>query len=125
MPYTVTKLGYTLLELKPVASFTIYDYRTNPATKITASDLPLQYTWGCSSQDVNSCTDREVFDYAVDSTPNPVDNVKHSYGWVQWRHYKNTNPGGTAVWTQDKYSTENELKLKTSSSEGNPFFPCF
>ena len=125
LPYTVTKLGYTLLELKPVASFTIQDYRTNPPTTVTASDLPLQYTWGCSSQNVNSCTDREVFDYAVDSAPNPVDKVKHSYGWVQWRHYKNTNPGGTAVWTEDKYSTENQLKLKTSSSEGNPFFPCF
>lgn len=126
MPDTVSKLGYTLLELKSVATFTIQDYRTNPATTITASDLPLQYTWGCSSQDVNSCSDREVFDYAVDSTPNPVDNVKHSYGWVQWRHYSNTNLGkGSAVWSETQYSTHDQLKLKTSSSEGNPDFPCF
>jgi hypothetical protein len=30
MPDTVTQLGYTLLELKAVTTFTIQDYRTNP-----------------------------------------------------------------------------------------------
>jgi hypothetical protein len=127
MPDTVTNLGYTLLELKPVSSFTIQDYRTNPPTPDAIQDLPLQYTWGCSSQDVNSCSDRELFDYGVDSGTNPVDNIKHSYGWIQWRHYSNTNyeTGKSANWSETQYSTHYELKPNSPSNEGTPAFPCF
>ena len=49
LPYKESYLGYTLLELKSVANFTIYDTRTSPATTVAAQDLPLQYTWGCSA----------------------------------------------------------------------------
>lgn len=131
LPDQVDYLHYTLLELKPVANFTIYDTRTTPNTVITALDLPLQYTWGCLSEDVNSCSDREVFDYAVDNTPNPVDNVKHSYGWVQWRHYQNSanykaTPPPTANWGNPvSTSIEDHLTANSPSNEGAVDFPCF
>jgi hypothetical protein len=130
-PYQAKNLGYTLVELKQVANFTIYDERTSPATAITALDLPLQYTWGCGSQNVDSCSDREVFDYAVDNTPNPVDNVKHSYGWVQWRHYHNSsaytqNPPPPANWGSPlTTSVEDKLTSNSPANEGAVNFPCF
>ncbi len=127
LPYKESYLGYTLLELKSVASITLHDTRTNPPTTINAQDLPLQYTWGCGSEDVNSCTDREVFDYAVDQNPNPVDGLKHSYGWVKWRHYKNTNfgTGNPANWSQDNEGLEDYLVANSPVNEGTVDFPCF
>jgi hypothetical protein len=106
---TITKqqnLGYTLLELKPTATITLYDTRTSPATSFSATDLPLQYTYSCYLQEVDACATREVFDYAVDTNVNPVDGQKHSYGWVQWRRYNNTayvsgkNPPNPANWVE-------------------------
>jgi hypothetical protein len=133
LPDEVKNLGYTLVELKATANITIYDERTSPATTITALDLPLQYTWGCLSENVNSCSDREVFDYGVDNTPNPVDNVKHSYGWVQWRHYQNSAnykqtspPPPPAIWGDPvTTSLQNELTANSPANEGAVDFPCF
>ena len=99
-------LGDALLELKPTGTITIYDTRTTPATSFSAATMPLQYTYSCYLQDANACKSREVFDYAVDTNVNPVDNVKHSYGWVQWRLYNNTayvagkNPPNPASWVE-------------------------
>ena len=30
-------------------------------------------------------------------TVNPVDNIKHSYGWVRWRYYVNSTAGNPNV----------------------------
>ena len=122
----VKNLGYSLLELKLTGKDTVYDYRgTNPPTPVPVITMPLQYTWGCKSQNTSTCTDREVFDYARDATTNPVDNVAHSYGWIRWRHYKNAAyPNGENWGNPDNTTTTNQLK-PTSGSDGQPDFPCF
>jgi hypothetical protein len=127
LPAEEKYLGWTLLELKPVSDFTISDTRTNPATSFTAQSLPLQYTYGCTSQNVNSCKFREVFNYATDKTVNPVDGVKHSYGWVNWRYYTNSTGGnGTpANWVQQQYSIEDHLTANSPANAGTVDFPCF
>ncbi len=52
------------------------------------------YDYACSvSGNVRSCEFREIFDYGVDTTVNPVDKIKHSYGWVSWRYYVNSTKG--------------------------------
>lgn len=117
-------LGYSLLELRPTGTIWITDHRAVPPREFSATTLPLQYTYSCTAQNVNSCQFREVFYYAVDTKLNPVDGVKHSYGWVRWRYYKNStggNPEVPAAWVQENISTSNHLML----GQVTPNFQCF
>jgi len=92
-----SNLGDALTELKPSSTIALYDTRYNPQTnpnppkQFSASTMPLQYTYTCYEQNSAACKDREVFTYAVDTDANPVDGVKHSYGWVEWERYINNN----------------------------------
>jgi hypothetical protein len=119
-------LGYALLELKPAndVSVSVTDHRANPPKQFHISTLPLYYTYSCSSDSVNSCQAREVFEYGFDTTVNPVDNVRHSYGWVGWRFYVNEtggNPDLPAVWTLSNSSVANHLM----PGQVNVNFSCF
>lgn len=120
-------LGYALLELKAAndVSVSITDHRANPPKQFHISTLPLYYTYSCSvAENVNSCQAREVFEYGFDTTVNPVDNVKHSYGWVGWRYYVNEtagNPDLPAVWTLSNSSIANHLM----PGQVNVNFQCF
>lgn len=92
-------LKNALVELKGPGTIAIYWGGSNSTETWTANTISVQYTYTCSQQNVNYCTDREVFDYAYDVNPNPQDGLKHAYGWVQWRHYKNSSsPGDPANW---------------------------
>lgn len=122
--FTESDVKNALLEVKSTSTYTVYDHRTNPATAVPVTTMPLQYSWGCSSQSVKTCSDREVFDYAIDTGLNPVDNVKHSYGLVQWRHYKNSARPTGENWVLDNTTVHNHLQA-TSGSDGVPDFPCF
>lgn len=108
-------LGYSRLQLEPVNDVTVsvVDHRANPPKQFLISTLPLYYTYGCSvNGNINSCQAREIFLYGFDTTVNPVDNVRHSYGWVGWRYYINTtggNPDLPAVWTFSNSSFANHL----------------
>jgi hypothetical protein len=89
-------LDYTLMDLLPTGTMTLYDSRQSPAAQISATTMPLQYNYTCYvNGNVNSCKSREVFVYALDTTVNPHDGVKHSYGWVQWTLYDNTTYSAT------------------------------
>jgi hypothetical protein len=118
-------LNYSLLEVGTTGTMTISDHRANPPESFSITTLPLQYTYSCSvSKNVNSCQFREIFDYGVDETVNPVDKVKHSYGWVRWRYYINStkgNPGVAAVWLLSSTSTSDQLMLGQVSIN----FQCF
>ncbi len=125
-------LGWALLELKPTATVTLYDTRSVPTTQFTATDMPIQYTYSCYlAQNVDSCATREVFDYAVDSNVNPVDKVKHSYGWVQWRQYNNTayvkgkNPPNPANWVESTTSPPPALQDHLVAGQVPIDFKCF
>ena len=86
--------------------------------------MPLEYDYGCTSQNINSCNSREVFEYALDSGLNPVDKVKHGYGWVRWTYYINTTGGNAnrpAVWSQQNTSVSDQLM--TGQVAAN--FQCF
>jgi hypothetical protein len=106
-------LGYSWLEVKPTGTTTITDHRADPPRPFSITTLPLQYTYSCSvSQKVNSCKFRELFEYGVDTDVNPVDNIRHSYGWVSWRYYINStegNPDVPARWVLSNTSTSNQL----------------
>ncbi len=106
-------LNYSRLEVKPIGSMTITDHRANPPRSFPITTLPLQYTYSCSvSENVNSCKFREVFEYGLDTHANPVDNVKHGYGWIRWRYYINStagNPRVPPVWVQANISTSDQL----------------
>ena len=106
-------LNYALLQVEPTATMTIADHRANPPRSFSITTLPLHYNYSCSvSRNVNSCKFREVFEYGVDTNVNPVDNIKHSYGWVRWRYYTNStagNPNATAIWVLANTSTSNQL----------------
>jgi hypothetical protein len=120
-------LGYALLELKPAndVSVSVVDHRANPPKQFPISTLPLYYTYSCTvAENVNSCQAREVFEYGFDTTVNPVDNVRHSYGWVGWRYYVNAtlgNPELPAVWTLSNSSVANQLM----PGQVNVNFACF
>jgi hypothetical protein len=118
-------LDYSQLEVEPTGTMTITDHRATPAQSCSVTTLPLQYTYSCSvSQNVNSCKFREVFDYGLDTDVNPVDNVKHSYGWVSWRYYTNStggNPDVAANWVLANSSTSDQLM----SGQVTPNFQCF
>jgi hypothetical protein len=106
-------LNYSQLHVKQTGTFTITDHRANPPKQFSITTLPLQYTYSCSvSQNINSCQFREVFDYGLDTTVNPVDNIKHSYGWVRWQYYTNAtggNPKDRAKWVLTNSSTSDQL----------------
>ena len=95
-------LGYSRLKVETTGTMTITDHRANPPQPFSITTLPLQYTYSCSvSQKINSCQFREVFDYGLDTSVNPVDNIKHSYGWIRWRYYTNStagNPKAAPAW---------------------------
>jgi hypothetical protein len=105
-------------------NFTITDTR-GPKT-FTITTLPLQYSYTCSvSGNINSCQFQEKFYYGLDTGVNPVDGLKHSYGWVSWEYYVNAtggNPNEPANWgTPQNTSTSNYLVTGTVQ----PNFQCF
>jgi|SRR5580658_689806 hypothetical protein len=118
-------LDYSQLKVEPTATMTITDHRATPAASFSITTLPLQYTYSCSvSGKIDSCQFREVFDYGVDTDVNPVDNIKHSYGWVRWRYYTNStggNPDLAAKWVLANSSTSNQLM----PGQVNLNFQCF
>lgn len=118
-------LGYSLMELKPPGTLSITDHRAVPARSFSITTMPLDYTYSCSvAGNVNSCLFREVFEYGVDTDMNPVDRVKHTYGWVRWRYYVNSNRGNakvTANWVLNNTSTSDQLML----GQVSPNFQCF
>lgn len=118
-------LGYALLELKETGSITVTDHRAVPVKKFSATTLPLQYTYGCSvGGNVNSCQSREIFEYGIDTDVNPVDHIKHSYGWVRWRLYANSTGGNkdvAAKWVLKNTSTTDQLM----PGQVNLNFQCF
>jgi hypothetical protein len=106
-------LSYSRLKVESTSTMPITDHRANPPRSFSITTLPLQYTYSCSSsQNVNSCQFREVFDYGLDTNVNPVDNIKHSYGWIRWRYYINStagNPDLPAIWVLSNTSTSDQL----------------
>ncbi|MGA3087877.1 MAG: hypothetical protein ABSD75_04650 [Terriglobales bacterium] len=118
-------LGYSRLLVKPSGTTTITDHRANPPRQISITTLPLQYTYSCSvSRNISSCKFREVFEYGLDTNVNPVDNVKHSYGWVSWRYYVNStagNPEVAPIWVLTNTSTSDQLM----PGQVNLNFQCF
>ncbi len=118
-------LGYANLTLEATGTMTLTDHRANPDVKFTVTTMPLQYTYSCAvSGNINSCKYREVFDYGLDKDVNPVDKIKHSYGWIRWRYYTNTtggNPNKTANWVRSNISVSDQIMAGTVS----PNFQCF
>jgi len=118
-------LDYSWLKLETTGTMTITDNRANPPQSFSITTLPLQYTYSCSvSENVNSCKFREVFDYGVDTDVNPVDKVKHSYGWVSWRYYTNStggNPESAPVWVLQNTSVSDQVM----PGQVNINFQCF
>jgi len=60
----------------------------------------------------------------LDTDVNPVDNLKHSYGWIRWRYYTNStggNPNIAANWVQANISTSDHLM----PGQVSPIFQCF
>jgi hypothetical protein len=106
-------LEYSRLALDATSTMSITDHRTTPAQSFSITTLPLHYAYSCSvSGNVNSCKFREIFDYGVDTDANPVDNIKHSYGWVRWRYYINStggNPDVSPKWVLSNTSTSDQL----------------
>lgn len=121
----VKNLGWSLMELKAPGSMVITDHRAWPARSFSITTMPLDYTYGCSvGGNVNSCHFREVFEYGVDTSVNPVDRVKHTYGWVRWHYYVNStnaNPKVAANWVLNNMSTTDHLMV----GQVSPRFECF
>lgn len=118
-------LDYSRLKLMPTRAMTITDHRANPPRQFSITILPLQYDYTCSVlNDANSCKFREVFEYGVDTDVNPVDNIKHSYGWIRWYYFINStegNPDVPAVWVLANSSTSDQLMFGQVSVN----FQCF
>jgi hypothetical protein len=118
-------LGYSRLAVEHTRTMEITDNRANPPVKFSITTLPLQYMYSCSvSKNINSCQFLEIFDYGVDITVNPVDNIKHSYGWVRWLYYTNStlgNPNLPAKWVLTNTSTSDQLV----AGQVNLNFQCF
>jgi hypothetical protein len=118
-------LGYSRLAVGRTGTITITDHRANPPQAFSITTLPLQYTYSCSvSQNLKSCKFREIFEYGVDTNVNPVDNFKHSYGWIRWRYYTNStggNPDVAPIWVLANTSTSNQLM----PGQVSPNFQCF
>jgi hypothetical protein len=118
-------LDYSRLELLATSEIPIADHRANPPRWFSVTTLPLQYTYSCSAfQNINSCKFREIFEYGVDTDVNPVDRVKHSYGWIRWRYYINSTDGDPHVpakWKLSNMSTSDQLM----PGQVNINFQCF
>jgi len=118
-------LNYSLLEIKPPGTIEITDHRAVPPKPFSITTLPLQYTYSCTvAGNVNSCKSREVFEYGTDTDVNPVDKVKHTYGWVRWRFFINTTGGKAdtaAVWVLANTTTTDQLE----PGKINLNFQCF
>ena len=118
-------LGYSKLSLNTTSTMNITDHRAVPPKTFSITTLPLGYTYSCTEmENVNSCKSREVFAYGLDTTVNPVDHVKHSYGWVSWRYYTNStggNPKLPAVWVLSNHSITDQLMAGQVSVN----FQCF
>jgi hypothetical protein len=118
-------LGYAELKLQKTETMTITDNRAYPPQKFSIMTLPLEYTYSCSvSQNERSCYSREIFYYGVDTTVNPVDHIRHSYGWVGWRLYINSNQGNInlpAEWVLSNSTTADQLV----AGQVNLNFQCF
>ena len=118
-------LEYSLVRLEPTRTMPITDHRANPPKTFSITTLPLDYYYACSvSGNVQSCQSREIFEYGLDATVSPVDQLKHSYGWVRWRFYVNTthgNPKAAANWVLKNTSTADQLM----SGQVNLNFQCF
>jgi hypothetical protein len=118
-------LGYSRLRLRHPGALTISDHRSTPPRQFSVTTLPLEYTYSCSiSGNVNSCQSREIFEYGVDADVNPVDKVKHSYGWIRWRLFANTaggDPKVSAKWVLKNTSISDHLM----AGQVSPNFQCF
>jgi hypothetical protein len=118
-------LGYSWLELKSPGTTTIEDHRSNPPERFSITTMPLHYTYSCSETgNENSCLFLEIFQYGVDTTVNPVDKIKHSYGWIGWHYYINStkgNPKRRPVWVLSNKSISDHLM----PGQVNPNFQCF
>jgi hypothetical protein len=118
-------LNYAKVQVQSTGTMTITDNRANPPRNFSITTLPLEYDYSCSqTNNVNSCQSREVFYYGLDTTANPVDNVKHSYGWVKWKFYSNStggNPNAHAKWVLQNSSTSDQLM----PGQINLNFQCF
>jgi hypothetical protein len=118
-------LDYSLMELKAPGTIAITDHRAFPPKPFSITTLPLQYTYSCTaSGNVNSCKFREIFEYGVDTDVNPVDRVKHTYGWIRWRYYINSTGGNkdrAPVWVLNNTSTSDQLM----AGQVSPNFQCF
>lgn len=113
-------VGWAYMEVKATSTNTITDHRASPAQTANVTTVPLQYTYNCSTQNLTACRTREVFTFAVDTNTNPVDHVKHSYGWIRWRHY--TSPDGIN-WSMDDSALTDQLK-PNGTGEGQIDFGC-
>ena len=118
-------LNYSFLRVARTSTMKITDNRANPPQTFDITILPLEYHYTCSvNGEGRSCQSREEFDYGVDTTKNPVDGIKHSYGWVRWRLYTNTtggNPNVPAKWELVNTSTTDQLM----PGQVNVNFQCF
>jgi hypothetical protein len=118
-------LGFSLLELLKPSAMIIADHRANPPRKFSIATLPLQYTYSCSvGGNVNSCKSREIFEYGYDLDENPIDKVKHTYGWVRWTLYVNKTggkPGVAADWVLSSTTVSDNLMAGKVSLN----FQCF
>jgi hypothetical protein len=117
-------LTYSLLRLQRTHTMTITDNRANPPQTFPITTLPLEYHYGCRSKEVASCQYLEVFEYGLDTTVNPVDHVKHSYGWVSWSYYTNSTGGNANVapqWVLSNTTTQDQLM----PGQVNLNFQCF
>lgn len=118
-------LSYATLQIKSTGTMNITDHRTTPPETFSITTLPLHYTYSCSvSQNINSCQFREIFEYGIDTNVNPVDKMKHSYGWVRWIYYTNStggNPDLPAKWVLSNSSTSDQLMAGQVSIN----FQCF
>jgi hypothetical protein len=60
----------------------------------------------------------------LDTTVNPVDKIRHSYGWVGWHYYINStkgDPNRRAVWVLVNKSISDHLM----PGQVSPNFQCF
>jgi hypothetical protein len=105
-------LSYSLLRLRRTGTMMITDNRANPPQTFPITVLPLEYHYSCSSENAASCQYLEVFEYGLDTTVNPVDHIKHSYGWVSWSYYVNSTGGNAnlpAQWVLSNTTVQDQL----------------
>ncbi|PYV85650.1 MAG: hypothetical protein DMG93_00665 [Acidobacteria bacterium] len=125
----VTFLGAALLELKPTGTDTIIDKRETTQQypngyPNAVTTLPLQYTYNCAAyQNASTCGDREIFAFAVDTVKNHKDNVKHSYGWIRWKHYHDQSQQSNFQDPPDDYAYTTNLVPNPPGSYQIDF-PC-